>query len=84
MKTYCKRKYLIDKEFIQDVVYDFLKGDSKRPPKWKRKDYQRFISQINSVPLKDVRLAIRTKNIETLKSYLHIMIVYLTKKEIVF
>lgn len=69
MKTYCKRKYLIDKEFIQDVVYDFLKGDSKRPPKWKRKDYQRFISQINSVPLKDVRLAIRTKNIETLKSY---------------
>lgn len=70
MKTRCKNVKL-DYEFISYWTYDFLKGDYKRsrPAKWKRRDFQRMISQINSVPLKEVRLNVKYHNLPILQEY---------------
>lgn len=69
MKTYCKKVDILDKEFIRDCVFEFFKGDKVRETKWRRTDFQRLLSNLNQVPVKDIKYAVLVGDRATLREY---------------
>lgn len=80
MKTYCKKVNILDKEYIEECVYEFFKGDSVRDCKWRRSDFQRLLSNLNQVPIKDIKYAVFMGDHSTLRTYTNKVADYLYKK----
>ncbi len=62
MKTYCKNVDITDRKQVTGWIFDYLKGDNKRAPKWARKDYRPFMANWSCYSVAEIETAIRECN----------------------
>lgn len=70
MKTYCKNVDITDFDTVRPFVEKYMRGDSKRPAKWKRSDYQKLLARLSDVSISEVVDAVTNKVEEKLNLFI--------------